>query len=133
MTAIELLAWLMDEAFQGPGLEQSGESQSLIGNLRTVSPDAWRASGPGITRTIESIVLHVGACKVVYADHAFGARTATFASPEAAPWAPGTSPMDEVVAWVTNAHIALMQQVRRLHDGDLRQRRPANWGEMRET
>jgi len=133
MTAIDLLAWLMDEAFNGPGLEQSGESQSLMGNLRTVTPDLWRSSGPGVVRTIESIALHVGACKIVYANHAFGDGTITFMSPEAGPRVPGTAPMDDVLAWLREAHGTLMEHVRALSDDDLSVPRRANWGELRET
>src|SRR6187397_1464149 len=132
-SAVMLLAWLMDEAFAGPGLERSGESQSLIGNLANVTPDMWRARGPGERRTIESIVLHVGACKVVYADFAFASGTVTFGSPQAAPWLEGAAPMDEAIGWLRHAHEDLMRHVRQLGDRDLSALRPANWGEPRQT
>jgi hypothetical protein len=40
---IELLAYLMDDAFDGRGIEQSDESQSLLGNLATVTSEQWHA------------------------------------------------------------------------------------------
>jgi hypothetical protein len=131
--AVGLLAWLMDEAFEGVGLEGSGDSQSLLGNLRTVTPEQWRARALGEQRTIESIALHVGACKVVYADFAFRGGTLTFTSPEAAPWPPGTAPMESVMLWLRQAHVDLMRHVRGLVSADLGALRPANWGELRET
>ena len=33
---IETLLYLLDEAFRGPGIEQSNESQALLPNLRIV-------------------------------------------------------------------------------------------------
>ena len=69
---IEALLGLMDEAFDGGGIEASNESQALLTNLATVADDQWRARPAGATRTIESIALHVGACKVMYDDYAFG-------------------------------------------------------------
>ncbi len=70
---IEALLGLMDEAFDGAGIEDTDESQALMTNLATVTDDQWRARPDGVTRTIESIALHVGACKVMYDDYAFGA------------------------------------------------------------
>ena len=98
---IEALLALMDEAFDGGGIEASNESQALLTNLATVADDQWRARPPGVTRTIESIALHVGACKVMYDDYAFGAGTLRFGTPEVEPWgADGPAPMDEVRAWL---------------------------------
>ena len=71
-SGIETLLALMEEAFDGAGIEASDESQALMTNLATVADDQWRARPEGVTRTIESIALHVGACKVMYDDYAFG-------------------------------------------------------------
>jgi uncharacterized damage-inducible protein DinB len=133
MSAVELLAYLMDDAFDGRGIEQSNESQSLMTNLATVTADQWRARPEGVRRTAEIIAVHVGACKVMYVDHAFGAGTLTWESPEVAPWPVGEAPMAEVVAWLRETHAALMGHVRSLTDEELLRRRRANWGEQRET
>ena len=96
---IEALLGLMDEAFDGGGIEASNESQALLTNLATVADDQWRARPAGVTRTIESIALHVGACKVMYDDYAFGAGTLQFGTREVEPWTPeGPAPMAEVRA-----------------------------------
>ena len=70
---IEALLALMDEAFDGGGIEASNESQALLTNLASVPDEAWRALPVGASRSIESIALHVGSCKVMYDDYAFGA------------------------------------------------------------
>ena len=64
-TAIDALLYLLDEAFEGRGIEESNESQALLTNLATVTDAEWRATVADATRTIESMVLHVGACKIM--------------------------------------------------------------------
>ena len=84
---------LLEEAFEGRGLADSNESQSLLWNLATVTEAAWRATVPGATRTIESMVLHVAASKRMYADYAFGDATRQWGSPDVeGPWEPGAAP-----------------------------------------
>ena len=109
------------------------ESQSLMANLATVDETVWRARLPGTVRTIESIALHVGGCKVMYPEYAFGAGRLTWQSPEVQPWPEGAAPMAEVLAWLRTVHAALMAQVKALSDADLSTLRQANWGEPRET
>jgi hypothetical protein len=130
---IEAQLYLMDEAFRGPGLEKSNESQALLPNLATV-PDAWwRAQSPGATRTIEAIAGHVGACKVMYDDYAFGGGALRFATPEVEPYAGGGSPV-EIVAWLEAAQARLVGHVAALADDDeLDAPRLTNWGEQRPT
>ncbi len=82
----------------------SNESQALITNIATVAADQWRARPPGVERTIESIALHVGACKVMYDDYAFGSGALRFGTPEVEPWgADGPAPIDDVRAWLADA------------------------------
>ena len=107
-SGIETLLALMDEAFDGGGIEASNESQALLTNLATVSDDQWRARPEGVTRTIEAIALHVGACKVMYDDYAFGAGTLQFGTPAVEPWsAEGPAPMEDVRAWLRAAQAKL--------------------------
>lgn len=133
MGEIDLLVYLMDEAFGVRGIEESNESQSLMANLATVGESMWRARLPGSVRTIESIALHVGGCKVMYADHAFGTRGLTWESPEVQPWPDGAAPMPDTLDWLRRSHLALMAHVTSLSDEDLVRARYANWGELRET
>ena len=58
---IDALVYLLDEAFGGRGIEESNESQALLPNLATVPQETWRALPDGAARSIEAIVVHVGA------------------------------------------------------------------------
>jgi uncharacterized damage-inducible protein DinB len=133
MSEVELLRYLMDEAFEGPGIEESNESQSLMANLATVDEASWRARPAGSTRSIESIVLHVGTCKLMYADYAFGPGRLDWGTPEVQPWPEGEAPIPDALDWLQGTHASLMAQVARLSDPDLQAPRLANWGEQRET
>src|SRR5918997_4585536 len=117
--AIAELRYLLDEAFEGRGIEESNESQALLTNLATVTDDEWRALPPGATRTIEHIALHVGACKVMYDDYAFGAGTLRFATPEVEPWTgEGPAPREEAIAWIEGAPRRLVEHVAALRDDE---------------
>ena len=133
-TGIEALLYLLDEAFRGRGIEESDESQALLPNLATVPHDAWRALPAGAARSIEAIVVHVGACKIMYDDYAFGTRTQQFGTPEVEPWDEDAVAPGEVTAWLENAHRRLTEHVGALaDDAELDRPRPTNWGELRPT
>ena len=133
-TPLSAYLHLLDEAFEGRGIEESNESQSLLWNLATVGEAEWRALPAGATRTIESIVRHVGACKIMYADYAFGAGTKGWGTPEVeGPWEPDTAPMAEAVDWLRESHRSFVSAVEQLTDDDLDRPRRTNWGEMRPT
>jgi uncharacterized damage-inducible protein DinB len=133
MAAVDLLAYLMEDAFSGAGSETTDESQALMPNLESVEPGMWQARLPGTVRTIGSIAVHVASCKVMYANYAFETGRLTWESPEVAPWPEFEAPMAETLDWLRASHAALMAHVRGLTDDDLLVTRPANWGELRET
>jgi uncharacterized damage-inducible protein DinB len=125
---------LLDEAFRGRGIEASNESQALLTNLRTVPEGAWHALPPGATRSIAAISLHVGACKIMYADYAFGSASLRFGTPEVEPWAEGEVPQDGLTSWLEDAHARLVRHVAALtDDAELDRPRLTNWGERRTT
>jgi hypothetical protein len=133
-TAIEAFGYLLDEAFHGAGIEQSNESQALLPNLATVSAAAWRALPSGASRTIESIALHVGACKLIYDDYAFGPGALRFGTPEVEPWGDGPAPQPDVTTWLEAAQAQLAGHVAALAaDAELDVLRPTNWGERKPT
>jgi hypothetical protein len=132
--AVDALLELLDEAFEGRGIEESNESQALMTNLATVTEAEWRATVPGATRTIESMVLHVAACKIMYADYAFGPGTKQWGTPDVeGPWEPGAAPMTEAIGWLRGTHRSFRKEVEALTDDDLDQPRMCNWGELRPT
>jgi DinB family protein len=134
-TGIEALLYLLDEGFRGRGIEESNESQALIPNLATVPDEAWRALPPGGVRSIEAIAIHVGACKIMYDDYAFGPGKLQFATPAVEPWgSDGPAPKDDIVAWLEQSHGQLVDHVRALEsDDELDRPRMTNWGELRPT
>ena len=131
--SVGALLYLLDEAFEGPGLEESNESQALLANLATVDEAIWRTKVPGAVRTIESMVLHVGACKIMYDDYAFGSGTKQWGTPEVEGWVDSAAPMTEAVDWLREAHRSFKEHVAALADDDLDQARMTNWGELRPT
>jgi uncharacterized damage-inducible protein DinB len=132
--AIQAMLYLLDEAFEGRGIEESNESQALLTNLATVTDAEWTALPPGATRSIESMVRHVAGCKIMYADYAFGPGTKQWGSPEVEGfWEPGAAPMAEALDWLREAHRSFRTQVADLSDPELDEARMTNWGELRPT
>jgi hypothetical protein len=133
MTAIDELVYLLREAFSGEGIADTNESQSLLTNLMSVEKPMWRTAPPGGVRTIESVALHVGSCKVMYDDYAFGPGRLGWEDPEVEPWTTGEAPMADTIAWLVEANERFVAHVLALEDADLSVQRRANWGELRET
>ena len=106
----------MEEAFRGPGSEATVDTQALLSNLATVDPAAWRALPAGAARSIEAIALHVGACKVMHDDYAFGGATLLFDQVAVQRWAEGEAPFDETVGWLERVHRTLADHVAGLAD-----------------
>jgi hypothetical protein len=78
-SGVEQLLYLLDEAFEG------NEEHSLLANLRTVAPDDWLWLPAGGGRSIFDLVRHVGECKYVYENHAFGDGSMRWDSPATVP------------------------------------------------
>jgi uncharacterized damage-inducible protein DinB len=133
MTAVDEILYLINESFSGTGIEETNESQSIMVNLASVDDSMWRTAPASGSRTIESITLHVGSCKVIYDDYAFGPGLLTWEDTEVQPWAAGEAPMEDALTWLTAAHERFVDHVRQLTDDDLAAPRMANWGEERET
>jgi uncharacterized damage-inducible protein DinB len=132
--AIEAFLFLLDEAFRDLGLEESNESQALLPNIRSVPDDAWHMIPEGMSRSIESMAIHVGACKIMYDDYAFGAGTLRFGTPEVEPWREGEAEMAEVIEWLEACQARLVGHVAGLgDDAELDTPRRTNWGELRST
>ena len=131
---IQAFLYLMDEAFRGRGIEESNESQALIPNLATVADSTWRTVPASGARSIEAIALHVGTCKVMYDDYAFGPGTLNWVMPEVQPWPEGAAPMVDAIGWLETAHERFAGHVAALaDDAELDRPRRANWGEERPT
>ena len=129
MSAVQELVHVLEDAFAAKGIEETGESQSMLGNLATVPEDLWHATPPGGERTIASVVLHVGGCIVMYDEYAFGPGRKRWDDPDLVPWSREGAPMGQAIEWMSAAHRRFVSHVTALRDDDLGKARRANWGE----
>ena len=124
--AVDQILYLLDEAFDGGGWH------SLLTNLTTVTLNDWSGPPPGGKRSIRDLVQHVGACKLMYDNHAFGAADLRWGSPAVE----GTGRIDSIAAateWLREGQARLRRSVAALGDADLIRVRKTHWGEMKET
>lgn len=124
--AVAQLLSLLDEAFEDQ------EWHALLSNLRTVTPDAWIWVPPSGHRSIRSIVQHVGGCKFMYENHAFGDATLTWDHPLVT-GDETTTDLDSAIPWLRKGHERLRHSIADLTDDDLDRPRMTNWGELKAT
>lgn len=83
------------------------------------------------------MVAHVGACKYMYDNHAFGDAALEWDQPltsERRLSSPTPAALDELMAWLDDAQRRLRASVDALaDDAELLKPRRTNWGEMKET
>ncbi len=124
--AVDQLLYLLDEAFEGE------DWHSLLTNLRAVAPEEWRWVPPGGQRSIRDLVQHVGSCKFMYDNHAFGDASLDWEHPLVA----GDDALADAasaVAWLREGHARLRRSIAGLDDAELLRPRRTNWGELKET
>lgn len=128
-TAIDTLAWLIEDAFQGD------PDQSLLANLRNLRDEDWLVLPPGASRSISEILEHVGWSKWMYEDYAFGSASLRGDQPPLIPWNGAPSrPNQELLEWLTEGHQRWLAAVRALRDDfELDQDRLTNWGDRLPT
>ncbi len=124
--AVEDLLFLMDQAFEG------GEWHSLLSNLRAVTPEDWSRRPDGGHRMIRDIVRHVGGCKLMYHDYAFGTSSLWWDQPDVTGEV-RTRTSAEAIEWLREGQGLLRRSLESLDDSELTRPRPTNWGELRET
>jgi hypothetical protein len=124
---VDLLLYLMDEAFE----REVGHS--ILGNLSTVTEDDWLWQPPGGHRLIADIVGHVGACKYMYDNHAFGDAAMTWEDPLFAQPPDRQRTLSDTIQWLREGHGLLREHVQALDDDDLPKLQRTNWGELKET
>jgi hypothetical protein len=110
-TAIDTLAWLIEDAFAGD------PEHSLLANLRDLREEDWDALPPGAGRSVADILEHVAWCKWMYEDYAFGAASLRGDQPPLIPAGGArTRPHDELLAWLGDGHRRWLASVRALPD-----------------
>ena len=127
--AIDTLAWLIEDAFQRDSFH------SLIANLRDLQDDEWMKLLPGAGRSIADILEHVGWCKWMYEDYAFGSATMCGDQPPLIPAGGVRSrPPGELMDWLIEGHQRWLASVLNLSDdAELEKERLTNWGEQMPT
>ena len=128
MTAagVSQLLYLLDEAFEGPAWH------SLLGNLSSLTPEDWQWVPPGGQRAIRDIVQHVGGCKFMYHNHAFGDAQLTWDDPRVA-GGDALTTVASAIGWLREGQERLRRGIADLDDEDLLLPRMTNWGEPKET
>jgi uncharacterized damage-inducible protein DinB len=123
--AIDTLAWLIEEAFDGD------PSHSLLANLRDLREEDWTATPGERGRSIADILEHVGWSKWMYEDYAFGSASMRGDQPPLIPEGGARSrPREELLAWLTEGHRRWLASVRALEeDSELDRERLTNWGD----
>lgn len=125
-TALDQILYLLDEAFDGT------EWHSLLGNLRSVTTDDWDWVPPDGHRSIRSIVQHVGACKFMYENHAFGDATLWWDHPLVDGENEVTT-IPSAIDWLGEGQLRLRGGIANLDDAELLKPRLTNWGDLKET
>jgi hypothetical protein len=124
---IEQILFFMDEAFEGD------REHAFLRNLRSVRDEDWLWLPPGGARSPFDIVRHVGECKYVYENHAFGDASMRWDRPGSVPTIEPSTPRDEVIAWLREGQRLLRSAFAALDDSELTALRNVNWGERYET
>jgi uncharacterized damage-inducible protein DinB len=128
-TAIDTLAWLVEEAFEGD------LDQALMANLRDLHEEDWTALPARANRSIAEVLEHVGWSKWMYEDYAFGSASMRGDQPPLIPTGGARSrPIAELLVWLKEGHQRWITSVRALsNDSELNQDRLTNWGERLPT
>jgi uncharacterized damage-inducible protein DinB len=126
---IDTLCWLIEEAFS------DDPDQSLMSNLANLHEQDWTALPPGAGRSISEILEHVGWCKWMYENYAFGSATLRGDQPPLIPSEGAKArPHNELLGWLREGHEKWLASVRALpDDGELERERMTNWGECLKT
>ncbi len=125
---IEQLLYMMNEAFQGNG------EHSLLANTKSLDAGDWDWRPEHGVRSAFDIVQHVGECKYVYENHAFGDASMRWDRPETIPSVSADDDLDTIMGWLSTGQNRLLERVRALEDdADLKGLRKANWGQSYET
>ncbi len=95
-TAIAHYLYLVDQAFEPDGHPE----HALLLNLRSVRDDAWFWLPEGARRCIFDVVAHVGECKYVYDNHAFGDGSMRWDRPGSVPSIARTATRAEIIDWL---------------------------------
>jgi uncharacterized damage-inducible protein DinB len=117
---VKELLTLLDASYRGD------PEHSLLGALWTVDDETWSAVPGNEGRTVRGIAQHAATALHAYYNAAFADGEGTWEA--AAAVAATKRSKEDVVAWATEAHEAILAAVSKLTDHDLGAPRAAHWG-----
>jgi uncharacterized damage-inducible protein DinB len=124
--AVEQWLYLFDAAFDGE------DWHALLANLHDITPEEWIWVPPRGARTVRELVEHIGSCKLMYDNHAFGDASFTWDDPLVR--GEGfTGDVRTALDWLRDAHAHLRASIAALDDAEPTGPRRTNWGEIKET
>lgn len=128
-TAIDTLVWLIEDAFQGDS------THSVLANLRDLKDGESTRLPVSGGRTVADILEHIGWCKWMYENYAFGSATLRGDQPpEIPPGGARSRPYEELLVWLTEGHKRWLASVRSLsNDAELEKERLTHWGDRLPT
>jgi uncharacterized damage-inducible protein DinB len=126
---IDVLCWMIENAYN------STDPQSLLANLKNLRQENWQALPTSGGRSIADILEHIGWCKWMYEDYAFGKANLQGDQPPLVPAGDTRSrPPDELLEWLNRGQVKWLASVRSLpDDSELKRMRMTNWGEYLPT
>ncbi len=128
-TLVDSLCQQVAMAFEG------SSSDSLMSNLANLQEGDWHALPPGGGRSIADILEHIGWCKWMYEDYAFGSSSLRGDLPPIIPEGNARSrPVAELLKWLKEGHQKWLGSIQLLNsDAELDRERLTNWGELLPT
>ena len=131
-SGIEQLLYMMDRSFDADA--SFGTWHSFLVNLADVRDEDWLWRPESGERSIFDIVQHVGECKYVYDNFAFGDESMRWERPGSIPTIDATTPRDDVVRWLKEGQARLRSHVAALaDDAELLGLRTGHWDTRHET
>jgi len=126
-SVVSQLLYLLDEGFQGL------EWHSLLDNLNSLTSEDWLWVPPGGERSIRDIVQHVGGCKFMYHNYAFGDAKLTWDDDIVDGRGDALLSVSSAIEWLREGQERLKQSITLLDNEELFRLRMTNWGELKET
>jgi hypothetical protein len=126
-SGIEQMLYLMDAAYDN-------SQHALLRNLRAVTDEDWLWTPQGGQRSIFHLVQHVGNCKYIYDNNAFGDRSMRWDSPDSFPTIGPATSREDAMVWLQQGHQRLRDHLSGLEDdSELIHLRWSNWDKQYEA
>ena len=128
---VDALVQLLDHTLdEGESAFGDHRWHSLVGNLISVTPDAWDARPAGAGRTIRELVWHLGVTYLMHENHAFGDRSLRKADAGIDVGVGFGSAPEAHIRWLRGCHTVFRDSVAGLTDNRLDEVTECAWGDL---